>query len=179
MSKLDHFLSDCLAALQDQRPQVAIKEILDGFISNPDHVKQSLGNPKRAAITTLHHAPDLTILNVTWAPHMKIYPHDHRLWALIGIYSGREDNAFYKREGTRIVQAGGKRLDEKESLLLGDRAIHAVENPLSAITGAVHIYGGDFFAVNRSEFDPDTLEERPYDFEKTKQWFMDANKFLC
>jgi hypothetical protein len=35
--------------------------------------------------------------------------------------------------------------------------------------------GGDFFGVPRSEFDPDTLEERPYDAEKAKQLFREAN----
>jgi hypothetical protein len=56
--------------------------------------------------------------------------------------------------------------------------IHAVVNPLTQLTGAIHVYGGDFFAVSRSEFDPDTLEERPYDVEKTKRLFEEANERL-
>ena len=32
-----------------------------------------------------------------------LYPHDHRMWAAIGIYAGQEDNAFYRRTG-----AGGR-----------------------------------------------------------------------
>ena len=44
--------------------------------------------------------------------------------------------------------------------------------------GAIHIYGGDFFAVPRSEFDAETLEERPYDVEKAKRVFLDANDRL-
>jgi len=53
-----------------------------------------------------------------------------------------------------------------------------VTNPLTRFTGAIHIYGGDFFAVPRSEFDADTLEERPYDVEKTKRLFLEANQNL-
>jgi len=34
---------------------------------------------------------DLTILNVVWTPGMVVYPHDHRTWAVIGLYGGRED----------------------------------------------------------------------------------------
>jgi predicted metal-dependent enzyme (double-stranded beta helix superfamily) len=53
--------------------------------------------------------------------------------------------------------------------------IHAVANPLRQFTGAIHIYGGDFFGTPRSEWDPDTLEERPYDIERAKKVFADAN----
>jgi hypothetical protein len=52
----------------------------------------------------------------------------------------------------------------------------AVTNPLRRFTGALQIYGGDFFNVARSEFDPDTLEERPFDIEKAKGVFLAANK---
>ncbi len=44
----------------------------------------------------LYRDDDLTVLHVVWAPGMSIYPHDHRMWAVIGIYSGQEDNAFYR-----------------------------------------------------------------------------------
>jgi len=43
-------------------------------------------------------------------------------------------------------------------------------------TGGIHVYGGDFFAMPRSEWTPDTLEERPYDVERAKQVFADANE---
>ena len=32
---------------------------------------------------------------------MDIYPHDHRMWAAIGIYAGEEDNAIYRRTAPR------------------------------------------------------------------------------
>ena len=40
---------------------------------------------------------ELTVLHVVWAPRMTIYPHDHRMWAAIGIYAGQEDNSFFRR----------------------------------------------------------------------------------
>ena len=57
----------------------------------------ALGEPRRAGVVKLHHAPDLTILNVIWAPTMTMMPHDHRMWAVIGLYTGREDNIFWRR----------------------------------------------------------------------------------
>ena len=41
----------------------------------------------------------LTVLNVVWAPGMVLPPHDHRMWAAIGIYAGQEDNEFFRRDG--------------------------------------------------------------------------------
>ena len=48
---------------------------------------------------------------------------------------------------------------------LPDDAIHSVVNPIPRLTGAIHVYGGDFFAVPRSEWDSQTLRERPFDIE--------------
>jgi hypothetical protein len=33
------------------------------------------------------------------------------------------------------------------------------------------VYGGDFFSVPRSEWDPDSLHERPYDLQKLLRMF--------
>ena len=34
-------------------------------------------------------------------------------------------------------------------LLLGDDVIHSVTNPREVLTGALHVYGGDFFDTPR------------------------------
>ena len=36
---------------------------------------------------------------------------------------------------------------------LGSDIIHSVINPIDKLTGAIHIYGGDFFAAERSEWE--------------------------
>ena len=147
-------------------------------MSRPHEVEWALGTPRRAEIVTLHRSPELTILNVTWAPGMSIYPHDHRMWAVIGLYGGREDNVFYRRSAQGLVQAAGKQLETTDTILLGKTVIHAVTNPLRQFTGAIHVYGGDFFTVPRSAWDPQTLEERPYDVEEAKRIFLKANERL-
>src|SRR4029453_5890234 len=42
-------------------------------------------------------------------------------------------------------------------------------------TGAIHIYGGDFFGTPRSEWDRETLQEQPYDGERARKLFPPAN----
>jgi predicted metal-dependent enzyme (double-stranded beta helix superfamily) len=176
MLNLDHFITECRGARTRPAPQLAIKEILERAVANPSAVEAALGTPRQGQITTLHHDRDLTILNIVWAPGMAVYPHDHRMWALIGLYGGREDNTFYRRRADGLQAAGGKQLDTGDTALLGESVIHAVANPLRVFTGAIHIYGGDFFGTPRSDWDPDTLQERPFDIERARKVMADANE---
>lgn len=176
MFEPERFVADCIAALAASSPQRAVLDVVERAMASPAVVERGLGTPKSAEIATLYRSDTLTVLNVVWAPCMTLYPHDHRMWAIIGLYGGREDNAFFKRTSGGVVPAGGKTLDTGDTILLGSSAIHSVTNPLDRFTGAIHVYGGDFFAVPRSEFDPVTLEERPYDVEKTRRAFAEANE---
>lgn len=176
MFDLDTFVADCRKALGEPNPEVAIRELVERAMSQPGDVERALGTPILGGVTALHRSPELTILNVTWAPGMAIYPHDHRMWAVIGLYGGREDNTFYRRTPEGLVVAGSKELGVRDAALLGKSVVHAVTNPLREFTGAIHVYGGDFFATPRSEWTPDTLEERPYDVENIKRAFADANE---
>lgn len=110
---------------------------------------------------------------------MTIMPHNHEMWAVIGVYTGREDNIFWRRlpdeARGKIEAAGARSLAEKDAVPFGPDIIHSVTNPVSRLTGAIHIYGGDFFATPRSEWDPETLQERPYDVDKALRMFEEAN----
>ena len=57
--------------------------------------------------------------------------------------------------------AGGKELPAGDVLVLGHDVIHSVANSRREFAVAVHVYGGDFFSVGRSEWDFETYEERP------------------
>jgi len=98
---------------------------------------------------------------------------------VIGIYTGREDNVFWRRlpleEGGRVEAAGARALSVKDAVALGRDIIHSVTNPIPRLTGAIHVYGGDFFAIDRSEWDPETLHERPYDMANALRAFDSAN----
>ena len=61
---------------------------------------------------------------------------------------------------------------------LGRDIIHSVSNPLSKLTGALHVYGGDFFGVPRSEWDAETLREQQCSGEKMARRFEEANALL-
>ena len=92
--------------------------------------------------------------------------------AVIGRYTGREDNIFWRRieteDGPRIEAAGARSIGVRDFVPLGRDIIHSVTNPLTKVTGALHVYAGDFFGVERSEWEPESLTERRYDVGKVQ-----------
>ncbi len=180
MFDLDGFIADCRTAVGADPTHKAVREIVARAVAEPGAVLKAVGEPREAGVKKIYHAGDLTILNVIWAPMMTIMPHDHRMWAVIGVYTGREDNMFWRRldgaPGRAGIEAAGARaLSVGDAEPLGRDIVHSVTNPIPRLTGALHVYGGDFFAVARSEWDAETLTERPYDMEKNIRLFAEAN----
>jgi predicted metal-dependent enzyme (double-stranded beta helix superfamily) len=174
--ELEAFLEDVKRARAEPEAQAAVQEILARAVSDPRAVVRGLGEPAGAGIHTLYRAPDLTVLNVVWAPLMVLLPHDHRMWATIGIYGGREDNIVWEDKDGVVEAYGAASLSEAEVFSLPDDAVHSVTNPIERLSGAIHVYGGDFFAVARSEWDAETLRERPFDIDAARRTFQEANR---
>jgi predicted metal-dependent enzyme (double-stranded beta helix superfamily) len=175
MFDVDQFVADCIQAIGDPEPRHAIKDVLERAVSDPSVLERSLP-ATQAELVPLHVSDDLTILKVVWAPGMSFRPHNHLMWAAIGLYGGQEDNTFYRRVGHGITVSGGRELRVSDVALLGDDTIHAVTNPRQTFTGAIHVYGGDITAsTGRSEWDEATSDEVPFDFERTQRMFERAN----
>jgi predicted metal-dependent enzyme (double-stranded beta helix superfamily) len=179
MFDLNQLVSDCRAAMKEDAAHAGVREVVARAVSDPAAVLQSLGEPQRAEIQRLYRSEDLTILNVIWAPSMMLLPHNHRMWAVIGIYTGREDNIFWRRvpgaPGGKVEAAGARALCQKDAVTLGRDIIHSVNNPIPRLTGAIHVYGGDFFGVPRSEWDAETLLEQACDGDRMARRFEEAN----
>jgi predicted metal-dependent enzyme (double-stranded beta helix superfamily) len=173
MFDLDGYIEACRAAIaQGEVGQKAIREITSRAVADPGAMLQALGEPSQGGIVALYRSPELTILNVIWAPQMTIMPHNHETWAVIGVYTGAEDNIFWRRlPGAKIEAAGAQSLRAGDCTALGRDIVHSVTNPLGKLTGAIHVYRGDVFAIERSEWDPERLDERPYDLAKAKAMF--------
>ena len=175
---INKLIEDCRAALNEPSSDHVVREVLREAISDFRAVERSLNSPPKAGIEKLYVDNDLTIINVIWAPGMTILPHNHNMWAVIGVYSGREDNIFWRpverSNGEQIEALRAKSLGPGEVAPLGRSVIHSVTNPTDRYTGAIHIYGGDFFSQSRSEWDAETLRERPYDIERNVRLFEQA-----
>jgi len=180
MFDVARFVDDCRSAFAADPSHGAVAPILARAVENPAAVLKALGEPRRAEGVPLHRGDDITIVNIAWGPRMVFMPHNHRTWALIGIYTGREDNIFWRRvsgdSNGKIKAVSAKSIATGEHATLAADVIHSVTNPVSRLTGAIHVYGGDFFAIRRSEWDPETLCEGAYDTDKAMRLFEEANR---
>jgi predicted metal-dependent enzyme (double-stranded beta helix superfamily) len=173
---VDQFVDDIKHAKAEVDSQTAVQEVLARAVSDPNAVISGIGAPTEAGIHTIFQGKDLTILNVVWAPLMLLLPHNHSMWASTAIYTGREDNIIWQRSGSTVEASRAASLSEREVFPLPEDAIHSVTNPIERLTGAIHVYGGDFFGTPRSEWDAETLIERPFDLEAARRTFKESNE---
>jgi len=164
MFELERFVADCRAALT-ARSAEGLQDVIARAISEPGAILRALGEPGGPRADVLFHAPDITVLNLVWGPHQWTLPHNHNARAVIGMYGGREDNIFWRRlpEGGKIEAAGARSLGTGDVTVLGRDIIHSVTNPLAKLSGAIHVYDGDFFGSGRSLWDAERLTEAPFD----------------
>ena len=180
MFQKDRFVDDCKAAVGEG--QRAVRELVLEAVADPSGIIAELGEPTKAGVYPLHHADDLTVINFVWAPCMTLLPHNHKMFAVIGIYSGREDNMFWRQleadggAGPHIEAAGAESMGPGQVATLGPDIIHSVANPITKLTSAIHVYGADFFnpPEPRSQWDHETLTEQPWDMEHTRAVFRAA-----
>jgi len=180
--ELDRFIADCKAAMGGAMAQKAIRELMREAVSDPCQVARAVGEPTRAGIELLYRSDEMTVVNLVWGPHMTAMPHNHHMWAVIGMYGGREDNIFWRvlPDDARwpIEAAGAQALMPGDVCTLGPEIIHSVTNPLCKLTSAIHIYGGDFVTQQREQWEEETLRKRPYDQADARRRFEEANQLM-
>ena len=175
MFQRERFIEDCRQAANDG--QRAIQDLVADAVSDPQDVIAELGEPSEACIQKLYCGTDLTIVNVVWAPFMSVMPHNHEIWAVIGVYRGAEDNIFWRRlEDGTVEAAGAKALREGEVLPLGPDVVHSVTNPVDELTAAIHVYGGDLYEIGRMEWDAQDLTPHSHTTSRTLEVFAEANR---
>ncbi len=172
---LDNFVVDCILANQGPDAQLAVLEVLQKAVQDHRRVLSSFEPLQRAGITPIHRSDTLTIFSAVWTPQMNLMPHNHLMWANIGIYAGREDNIFWERNDQGITANHAEALFEGDAARLPTDAIHSVTNPLLRFTGGIHIYGGDFFNTTRTQWNPETLAEEPSDGDAIRAMFEREN----
>lgn len=160
------FVAECQAALGGDQPMLAVKDVLERAVARPDEVASGLRADPGVAV--LHRSPELTVISVIVpAGSRPSLPHDHRMWALVGIYGGQEDNQFFRRVDGELTMSGGRSLVVSDTLAMGDDTIHAIQNPLGhSALAAIHAYGGDLVGTARSMWTVPAYDEQPYDDAK-------------
>ncbi len=167
MFTISRFIADCHSALATSDPALAVSEILADAIADPAAIDAELGpgDPmanESAQYDFLHQSPELTILRVIMPEYLQSPPHNHLVWAVIGMYRGREDNVFYRRQDDHIAATAHRNLFAPEVLVLPADTIHGIANPLPEQSFGLHVYGGTLANPARSLWDPFTLAEKPF-----------------
>lgn len=175
----DRFIEACAAAVGEG--QKAIREVVLEAVADPAGVIAELGEPDKAGVYPLHKSDNLTVINFVWAPYMTLLPHNHNMFAVIGLYGGREDNMFWRRLARdrvpELEAAGAQSMGPGQVAVMGPDIVHSVANPIAKLTSAIHVYGGDFFhpPKPRTQWDHETLVSEPWDMENTHKVFRESD----
>ena len=157
MYTLDNLLDELRQALADS-DLAAVADVVRRAIREEPMVSQA------GSSQSLHSEPGLTVLHTVVNPGFASPPHNHRTWAVIGVYEGQEDNTFYRLvDGSRRIEEIGRRnLRQGEVLTLGIEAMHKIANSGSNKLIALHVYGKNILEIERSAWDLATGNERPF-----------------
>jgi predicted metal-dependent enzyme (double-stranded beta helix superfamily) len=160
----------CEQALDSPDPQSSIESILleaakDPVLTDAIATRTRFSNLQDLAI---HRTDRLTLLAGALPPGFSAAPHNHNLWSVVGVCAGQEDNRFFERDGDGLKPCGETSVVAPGVLSNAVDVIHAISNPLDVPLVVLHAYGGDLFATPRSNWDPATHEEIPFDWQKVR-----------
>jgi len=172
MRERERFIDSIKTAYAD-RGRDGVEAVLAEYLQAWQGPPQWIGPLKSGDFSVIYRDDALTIMNVIWPKGIITEPHTHNSWAVIGIYQGREDNMLWARNGDGITPIGAVTLAAGDTYAMAADDIHTAFNPSQTLTGAIHIYQGDFLKTPKREWDPVTHEERPRLMAETFARFSD------
>lgn len=172
MDDKTHFI-DAIKAAHETGGRDGVREVLATFLANWSGPPDWIGPLTGGDFSVIYRDDALTIMNIIWPKGIITEPHTHNSWAVIGIYQGREDNLLWARDGEGIKPIGALTLAAGDTYAMSADDIHTAFNPSQSLTGAIHIYEGDFLSTPKREWDPVTHEERPRIMAETFAHFRD------
>ena len=174
MFDVQDFIASCKQFVGAPDGTKRVLDLVRSVVGDAQGIKSAIvpggDSPRAIRDLALFRSSELFVLNAAVYPHLKSPPHDHRVWAVIGIYEGQENNTFYRRSSEGLEEINRREIRAGEAILLGPEVIHAIENPLGSSTLGLHVYGGDILAATRSMWHPRTGEELPYDVPQFFKW---------
>ena len=158
MFDVEALVGECRAALTTADPVDAVRTLVATAIADGAAIDAALGSEPSGEQDALFSSSDLTVQHILWPGGIFTMPHDHRMWAVVGVYRGVELNRFYERTRDGLKECGTRVVEQLETVVLAADAIHSVENPHHEVSGGLHVYGGDLRGIDRSAWGPDGRE---------------------
>jgi predicted metal-dependent enzyme (double-stranded beta helix superfamily) len=161
-------IEKCTDALTSPDPQSRVEAILLEAAKDPAIVAAIAERVKFSSLGDLviHRSDALTLLAGTLPPGFRAAPHNHNLWSVVSVCAGQEDNQFFERDGEGLRQVGEASVVAPGVLANPADVIHAIHNPLDTPLLVLHAYAGDLIGTPRSNWDPETHKEIPFDWAK-------------
>ena len=180
MFDLEEFVNDCKDALNESDPAARVKDLVTEAISSPDDVREAFEQAENAErqgpITFASRDNSLSVADITTPPGLKSPAHNHKMWAVIGVYEGQEHNRFFQYDGNDLRESGDRLLRKGDVVVLDAEAIHAIANPLPTSSSAIHVYGGDLVERDeRSMWNPHSLEREDYDITRLIEYVREIS----
>lgn len=166
---LENIIRRFADAVASPDPQASAERVMAEIVRDPEVVAAAAGRSDCRELRDLviHKDERLTVLAGAIPAGFSTSPHNHSLWSVVGVASGREDNTFFERD----EETGLRKVREVSVVAPGVLAntvdaIHAIANPLDEPLVAIHVYGGNLLEVDRSSWDSQTLEEIPFQWDR-------------
>ena len=130
----------------------------------------------------LSHADrNITIFLVQLSANVQYPPHNHNMAATIALCYGTEIATYYRLRGSKTEQSVTRTHSAGGIIFLADEAVHAVGNPGTTRSVALHIYYGSLTTVRRKLWNPETGDALPFTEENylslLRRWIQAA--FSC
>ncbi|TNE86834.1 MAG: hypothetical protein EP330_19680 [Deltaproteobacteria bacterium] len=180
---IDTFAAHCKTAMAaaDDRQAAAAQLMAEAIaVHGPDAIIAALDAavPPGASVGELivHASPEMTLLYARIPAKFQSGIHNHTVFANIAQLQGEELNTTYAKDGDRLAVVEQQTATLGTVLTLPADVIHGIANPGNETAYALHLYGGDFGAIQdeRSLWDEDSHEELGFSFPALVQQSVKA-----
>ena len=167
MSATDEFVAQCVATVTTSPEPTATRDVVEQAVRDQSLVSELSLDP---GVRILHGSEDLTILHVVMSGRPvgagDPIPHNHLIWAMIGVTHGSEHNQLFRRAIDSIKPSSEHVVEAGSVFFMDQDAIHAVKNPSTEqVSSALHVYGGDLIGAAKSMWCEPYMSELPFDFQ--------------
>lgn len=167
--ELQTFIDRCQTASGAADASAQLEQLLREAVQDPEGMASALsGYSGTANLEDLivFRSDKLTLMHVVAPPGFTAAPHNHNLWSVVAVYDGQEDNHYFERQGDSLAETGAVSVVAPDVVHNPEETIHSIHNPRETPLRALHAYGGDLLGTERSNWDPATHAESPFEWSK-------------
>jgi predicted metal-dependent enzyme (double-stranded beta helix superfamily) len=163
------FVAACRAALRSDPLLPALGAVVQAAVRDPAQLQELIPAQPVLRVSVWTDEPGLCVAVLISPPGFTFPPHEHLMPSVVGVFSGVEENIYYRRSGRGLVEIGRRRVDAGQAVAHDEDVIHSISNGSHDALGAIHVYAGDFFRKPRSEWSTDLSGEHPYDLARVRR----------